>query len=226
MAKPQHIAIQLGGYSYYSKKYKIRLDEVYRRSFFKIKDLLDFQIDSNIPIVTVGVLSTKVKDFSDFSLIMDHLIEFLEMLKTYNRLFKDKVKVSIHGKWYDLPGRVVESLKEILEETKDYDSYFLNLCINYDGQQEIVDACKILSRRVKAGRLEPENISEKDIRDNIYSSYFLPPDLVIRTGRDRVTKGFLLWESTKSHMHFSNSSWLEFSDFHLRRAIDEWNHYR
>ena len=109
-------------------------DKIYDGMLMKIKDVIRYQTCFDIPIVTLFVVNSKVKDEEDFSEQMDALGDFFRMLARNNLVFNNKVKVSIFGKWYDLPSRVVEPIKKVIEETKDYDSFFLNLCINYDGQ--------------------------------------------------------------------------------------------
>lgn len=220
--KPRHIAISMGGHLSYSKKYNIAVEQLYSRVFMKINDIIDFQIKMNIPIMTLHLLTGKAKSFENFPNVVDALVEFFDRLKN-NRIISDnKVKVSILGKWYDLPGRLVEPIKTVIEGTKDYDTFFLNLCINYDGQEEIVDACRMIGRKIQAGKIDPEVIDKDAIKDVIYSSYFLPPDIMIKTGRRKSLKGFLLWDSTNSHIYFSNKLWLELDREDMMKAIAEW----
>ncbi len=51
---------------------------------------------------------------------------------------------------------------------------------------------------MKAGKLDPESIGRSEIKDNIYASYFLPPDLLIKTGTSMKLDGFLLWDSVNA----------------------------
>jgi len=220
--KPYHIAISLDGIKLYSVKHKILLKDAYKRAFIKIKNMLALQVKENIPIVTLYVLPSEIKEESARESMIDAFVEFLDSFKINPLLFENKVKVSIIGKWYDLPSRAIDQLKDIIEETKDYDSFFLNLCVNYDGREEIVDACRLIARKIAAGRIDPEAIDASDIKDNIYSSYFLPPDLVIKTGKSRRLKGFLLWDTTHSHIYFADKGWLELSQRDFMKAIEKW----
>ncbi|MBU0536015.1 MAG: di-trans,poly-cis-decaprenylcistransferase [Nanoarchaeota archaeon] len=219
---PKHVALTMGGQLDHARASNMTIEEVFKRMFSKINWLIDLQINNNIPIVTVYVLTSKVKDSPHFSLIMDKMIEFFENLKNNSRIYENKMKVSVLGKWYDLPGRAIEPLKAMIDETRDYDSFFLNLCINYDGKDEIVDACKIIGRRIAAGKIDADTIDKEAIKDNIYSSYFLPPDLLIKTGMDKKLGGFLLWDTTDSHVCFSGRTWLRFNEADFERAVDEW----
>ncbi len=220
--KPNHIAVSMDGVKLYSVRHKILLKDAYKKAFLKIKNLLALQIRENVPIVTLYVMPSTADDATREAMI-DALVEFIERFKMSPILYDHKVKVSIIGKWYDLPGRAIEQLKDIIDQTKDYDTFFLNLCVNYDGREEIVDACRLIARKITAGRLDPEAISMDDIKENVYSSYFMPPELLIKTGKSRRLKGFLLWDSTHSHVHFTDKGWIELSERDFMKAIKLWN---
>lgn len=218
---PKHIALMVSGQMLAKTDLK-SITEFYRKKFAKIRWIMDIQIRRNIPIMTVYVLSPSVKNSEHFSLIMDKLAEFFDGLKSNEEVQRNKVKISVLGKWYDLPGRVIDSIKAVIDETKDYDSFFLNLCINYDGREEVVDACKMVARKIQAGKFDPESIDKETIKDSIYSSYFLPPDLMIKTGKEKKLRGFLLWDATESHIYFSGKDWLQFNEKDFDRAVSDW----
>lgn len=221
--KPKHIALTMGGNLSYSRRHNLPIDRVYSMVFSKINDMISMQTSMGIPIITLNVLTSKAKSFENYSNIMDVMVDFFEKLRGNKIVSENKVKISVLGKWYDLPGRVVEPIKAVIDYTRDYDNYFMNLCINYDGKDEIVDACKMLGRKIQAGKLDADAISQESIKENVYSSYFMPPDIIIKTGRSKRLKGFLLWDSTNSYIYFAGKSWLELTRDDINRAIEEWN---
>ena len=137
-------------------------------------------------------------------------------------IHENKIKISILGKWYNLPGRVVDAIKKAINDTRDYDSFFVNFCINYDGQEEIVDAMKLIGMQIKAGRMDPELIDKDTIKESIYSSYFLPPDLMIKNGSRKETSGFLLWDSVNAKIYFTNKLWPDFDRTEFMDAIKDY----
>ncbi|MCX8147193.1 MAG: undecaprenyl diphosphate synthase family protein [Candidatus Woesearchaeota archaeon] len=217
---PKHIAIDASEADL--KNTARKPVEYYKKIFSKTSWLLNMQIKLNIPIVTINLFNYEIKESEDFPVVMDALVDFFSELKKNPLLNENKVKVSVLGKWYDLPGRVIEALKPVIDETRDYDSFFLNICLNYDGKEEIIDACKIIAKKIQAGKMDAEAINKEAIKDNIYSSYFLPPDMLIKLGNERKLHGFLLWDATESYVYFSTKSWLEFDEKHLYYAIKEW----
>ena len=70
-----------------------------------------------------------------------------------------------------------------------------------------------------AEKMDVDQIDMEMIKDNIYSSYFLPPDLIVKTGTGRRLHGFLLWDSSTSVIYFSNVLWNEMKEKDFIKAI-------
>ena len=113
---------------------------------------------------------------------------------------------------------VLEKLKNLASCTKDYDHFFLNFCINYDGQEEIVDAIRILSRQLLAGKVSPENINKEMIKENLYSSYFIGPDLMIKNS-DSKMDSFLLWDCVGAKRVFTSKDFPDLTKSEVEKII-------
>ena len=221
---PLHVAVTMEGIATYCKKYKIEYAPTYQKGFALLKDILEYQTKSGIPLFTIqGLSETSHKDSEHYSLLLDALVIFLQELGKFPPVHKHKVKISVLGKWYALPGKIIDPIKSIIDETKDYDSFFFNLCINYNGQEEIVDACKLIGRQVRADKLDPEGITKDIIKEHCYSSYFLPPQLMIKTGVTQTIPGLLLWDSSLCKIHFTKKYWPELKVNDISKAIKEFS---
>jgi len=219
MRLPKHIAISMKGHDLWARDNRKSIEKTYESMFPRINELIRLQTSLDIPIITIHLLDTKTKESEYFSVLMDALAEFIESLAINPEIFENKVKISVFGKWYNLPSRVIEPIKRAIDETKDYDSFFLNLCINYDGQEEIVDSCKLIGRKIQAKKIDFESIDAEMVKDNLYSSYFLPPDLIIETGTEKKIGGFLLWDSVHAVIYFSDINWMDFDEDDFIDAI-------
>jgi len=216
---PKHIAINIKGHYAWAKKRKKDIAETYANGFGVMKRLIKDQIDFEIPVVSLYLLSEQMPNSEQFQLYREKLVDFLSELREYQLIHENKVKISVWGKWYNLPSNIVEHIKFLIDETKDYDGFFLNLCINYNGQEEIVDACKLIARKVRAEKLEPEAISKELLKENLYCSAFLPPDLIIITGYRKELSGLLLWDAAFARLYFANKPWPEFKADDLIDAL-------
>ena len=214
-----HVAVTMNGIRPFSNKKKIPLDESYKKGFEILDEIIEAQSEKQIPILTIYVIpETQVGD-DHFPVFLNELIRFFESIISKETIHTNKIKISILGKWYDLPGRAVEPIKKAIEETKDYDGFFLNLCINYDGQEEIVDACKLIARQIKAERIDIDNITKKTVKENTYASYFVPPDIIIKNGKLKRTAGTLLWDSSHAELIFTDKDWPEFTKHDFLKAV-------
>lgn len=210
---PKHIAIVVDGCEEYAETNQKSLDEVYETEFLNIKNIIKISTKLDIPIITFHSRN-KVSETE-----IDHLIKCFELILNWDFITENQVKISVLGKWYDLPERLLEPIKKIISETKEYDKFFVNFCINYSGKEEIVDACKLIAQQAKLDKITADKIDKSMIKENIYSSYFLPPDLMIITGSKKTTGGLLLWDSSETKIHFSNVLWPDFGKDDFLKSI-------
>ncbi|MBS3101561.1 undecaprenyl diphosphate synthase family protein [Candidatus Woesearchaeota archaeon] len=214
----RHIAASLDDVSGWCRKNNASNEEGFRRYFSLLGRLPELQARLNIPVLTVNLGSENIEKSDDYLVFCSCIAGFFDELPNKEVIVKHRVKISIFGKWYNMPGKAVESLKKAIEETKEYDGFFLNFCINYDGQDEIVDACRVIAKQVELGKLDPEMITKEAIKENIYSSYFLPPDVVLVYGEERLT-GLLLWDSVNSRIKFAGKSFMEFDEGDFEKIL-------
>lgn len=170
-----------------------------------LKNSIEVGTKLDIPVLTFQLHSGKVHEED-----IDFLMTAIVSLNQWDYIHENQIKVTVLGKWYDLPNRLVSPIKELIDSTKDYDKFFINICLNYDGQEEIVDACKLIARQVKMGKIDPIGIDKNVVKENLYTSYFLPPDMIIKTGEDPSLHGFLLWDCADSKVYFTKTHWIDF----------------
>ena len=213
----KHVAVSLDDISDWCRKSNIGINEGCERYFKLLNNLLESQARLNIPIFTVYLLQENAEKSDDYIAFCDYMADFFNGILGSKMVQNNKTKISVFGKWYNLPGKAVEALKKAIEETKDYDSFFANFCINYDGQEEIVDACKVVAKQVELGKIDTEMITKDTIKENIYSSYFMPPDMILIYGEKKLT-GLLLWDSVNSKAVFAGKSFMEFEEGDLENS--------
>lgn len=217
---PKHVAITTHGIIKWAAENKISPEEAYKKSNLLINEAIETQIKNNIPILTIYLMRSDIKEDESFSIIIDSMIALFKEISGSEIISKNMVKISVLGKWYDFPGRAVDIIKEAIDKTKEYDNFFVNFCINYDGQEEIVDACKLIARQIKADKIDVDSINKETIKENIYSSYFLPPDLIIKNGKKNLMPGLLLWDSVNSKIFFTGKLWPDFGKSDFAKALE------
>ena len=163
----KHIAISVKDVIGWAQKNDKPFEEAFLRRNTIITDLINLMVKKNIPIMTIYLLSEKNEKAQSHDVIVESLIEFFKQLKEEQIINEKQIRISVLGKWYSLPGMVVESIKQMIDKTKDYDNFFLNFCVNYDGREEIIDAFKLIHKEIKELDIENETKLTKDtIKEN------------------------------------------------------------
>lgn len=132
-----------------------------------------------------------------------------------------KVRVRFIGRIRLLPAWLRKKISAVEEKTKGYKNHALNIAIAYGGQQEITDAVRAISQKLFKGILSPASISDRVVREHLYTNGQPAPDLIIRTGGERRLSNFLPYQSAYSELMFLDKRWPEFSRDDLVACIDE-----
>ena len=88
-----------------------------------------------------------------------------------------------------------------------------------DCRREIVNSFRQLAEQVKNGSLEPSDITEQMISDNMYLPDVPDPELIIRPSGEMRLSNFLLWESAYSEFWVSDTLWPDFGYEDLTQAF-------
>jgi len=83
----------------------------------------------------------------------------------------------------------------------------------------LANAVRDICEKVERGELEPDEVDEDLIGNNLYTADLPDPDLIIRTSGEERLSGFLLWQSAYSELYFCEANWPEFDRVNFLRAI-------
>jgi len=202
---PKHIAISTRSLKLYKKKDS----DIIVLATNKIMNFIEWQFKLNIPILTIKI-----------STHCDEDIKFVNNL--FSKLNDDnkelKARIMIIGQWFNLPQELTEKAKILMEKTKDYDQFFINFLIKYSGKEELVSAIKLLTIKAKDDKIDANKIGAEVIKESLYTSYFIPPDLIIECGYKY--SGILLWDSFGASIYFKGSKhWLDFDRTDFNEAL-------
>jgi len=124
------------------------------------------------------------------------------------------------GRLDHLPDAVMDEVKITLEETNRNDGLQLVLALNYGSRAEITDAVRAIADKVKAGALNPRDITEETISNHLYTAGWPDPDLLIRTAGEMRISNYLLWQISYAELFVSPVLWPDFDEGHLQEAIE------
>ncbi|MFA5029594.1 MAG: polyprenyl diphosphate synthase [Patescibacteria group bacterium] len=219
MSGLNHLAIIMDGNRRWAKEHGLPTLEGHRRGYNKLKEVGEWCIDRGIKTLTIYAFSTENWNRSEEE--VGYLMDLLHraLTKEVAEFNRRGIKLKIIGSRERLSEKLKTAIIEAEEATKNNERGLLNICLNYGGRLEIVEAVKKI---VQSGRPAQE-IDENLISQNIWLAGQTDPDLIIRTSGEQRLSGFLTWESVYSELLFVKCHWPEFSQTDLDTAIEEFN---
>jgi undecaprenyl diphosphate synthase len=128
------------------------------------------------------------------------------------------VRIVVSGRRDELSPKMRERIDEAIERTARNTNGVLNICLNYGGRAEIVDAV----RSLVLDHVPADEVDEAAITARLYVPDLPEPDLIIRTAGERRVSNFLLWQSAYSEMLVSETLWPDFGLEDLKAALADY----
>jgi tritrans,polycis-undecaprenyl-diphosphate synthase [geranylgeranyl-diphosphate specific] len=220
---PKHIGIIMDGNRRFAKRIMAKPWQGHEWGAKKLEEVLKWCQEYKIKELTVYTFS--VQNFNrpkkEFDFLMKMFAENFDKLKSDKRIYENEIKVNVIGRLWLFPKEVQERLYEIMELTRNHKKYTINFAMAYGGQEEVIDAVLKIAEKVKKGTLDINQINDAVFRKNLY----LPnePDLIIRTGGEKRTSNFLVFQGAYSEYIFVEKMWPEFEKEDFVHCIQEYS---
>lgn len=222
MKIPKHIAFILDGNGRWAQERGLKRSAGHEEGFKTLRKICKYILKRGVEVLSVYAFSCE--NFNRSKEEVDYLMDlFIRGIKSYSEeLHKENIKVLFSGiRKEPLPIKVINNMNEMEEKTKNNTKGIFNICINYDGQQEIVDATNNLIADINKGVIK-EPIDKEILNRYLYQE--LPPvDLVIRTSGEQRLSGFMLWQSSYAEFYFPKKYFPEFTEEDFDIALDVYN---
>lgn len=211
---PNHVAIIVDGNGRWAKERGLSRLKGHDAGFENLKTIGKYILSKGVKYLSLYCFSTE--NFKRDKDEVDHLMDIFVLMykKDKNFFLNNNIKVVFSGRDEPLPKKVIEARNSLTEITKDCTGGTLNICMNYGGRAEIVDAYK---------KMLNDGIKEEEITEELVSKYMyqdLPDvDLMIRTSGEIRLSNFLLWQNSYAEFYFSDKMFPEFSSTDFDEAI-------
>ena len=222
---PVHIGIILDGNRRWIKRRGIKESTLkgHLVGYNTLKKIIKSSYNIGTKYLSVYALSTDnvaKRSKKEINYLYELLLKGMEEVFEEPLTFEKEVRIQVFGRIEGLPKEFQEKIKKIHESTKNHNKYFLNLCILYDGQEEIVDAVKKI---IKKG-IPHDKISKEIIKQNLYTHNIPEADYIIRTGMEDGARisGFLLWDASYAEFRFRKELWPDYNEEMLLEDLKEY----
>ena len=209
---PQHVAIVMDGNGRWAKKRFMPRLAGHREGLEALKRCVRACAQRGVKILTVFAFSSENwnRPADEVSGLMDLL--FKAVTKEVPELHAQGIQLHFVGERSALSASMRHALSEAEHTTRDNQQLILNVCVNYGGRWDMVQAAAKLAR-------QGQEMTEESLQQALALSHVPDPDLLIRTGGEQRISNFLLWQTAYSELYFCDTLWPEFDEQSLDAAL-------
>jgi undecaprenyl diphosphate synthase len=211
---PRHVAIVMDGNGRWAKKRFLPRVAGHKQGVEALRKTVRHCLDRGVGVLTVFAFSSEnwLRPADEVGALMELLA--LALTREVPQLQANGLQLHFPGKKQGLSPRIVQALQDAEDASANNQRLVLNVCFNYGGRWDIVDAAQRL-----AATGQP--ITEESLSAHTALAHVGDPDLVIRTGGERRISNFLLWQSAYSEFYFSDVLWPDFGPQALDAALSD-----
>lgn len=218
---PYHMGIILDGNGRWATMRNKSRNEGHIAGYENLKKIASYILKKGVKILSVYAFSTEnfKRSTEEVSFLMAF---FIKLFKTEKKHFlKENIKVVFSGKKEGLSNNLWNAMKQLEEDTKNNTKGVLNICLNYGGKDEIINATKNIVNDVINNIINIKDINEETYNNYLYNN--LPPiDFLIRTSGEKRTSNFMIWQSSYAELYFPTVLFPDFDEKEVDKALIEY----
>lgn len=216
---PEHLAIIMDGNGRWAKQKGLLRTLGHESGTKSVKKTVESCAKLGIKNLTLYAFSTE--NWNRPKLEVDTLMKLLisSLKKEMKTLIENNIRLNAIGNLTNLPVKVQKELNEVIQKTSENTRMTLTLALSYGAREELIQAVKKISDKVKNNIISIDTIDESIINKHLYTHNLPDVDLVIRTSGEHRISNFLLWQIAYAEFYFINVLWPDFSEEDLYTAI-------
>jgi len=216
---PTHLAIIMDGNGRWAKQQGKLRAFGHENGTKTVKKIVEACAKLGIKFLTLYTFSTE--NWNRPKIEVDILMKLLigSLKKELKTLQNNNIRLNTIGNINSLPSGVRIELLEVMEQTKNNTAMTLTLALSYGSRDEIINAVKNITEKVKNNIISIDTIDESIINQHLYTQNMPDVDLLIRTSGEHRISNFLLWQIAYAEFYFTDVLWPDFKEAHLQEAI-------
>ena len=215
---PTHVAIIMDGNGRWATRQGKKRTDGHYAGYQRLKKTGLYILNQGVKYLSVFAFSTEnfKRSEEEVSYLMNLFVEGFK--SDANFFVKNNVKVIFSGREKPLSDKVLKVMKRLEEKTKSCTGGILNVCLNYGGQTEIVDACKKVIEDYKENKINLNDLNQDNFYKYLYND--LPPvDLMIRTSGELRISNFMLYSLAYAELYFTETCFPDFDEKEFDKAL-------
>jgi len=216
---PKHLAIIMDGNGRWAKQKGLLRALGHESGTKSVKKTIESCAKLGIECLTLYAFSTENwnRPKLEVEALMRILIKALK--KELKTLQENNIKLNAIGNLKKLPKSAHNQLLDVINDTKNNTRMTLTLALSYGSREELVNAVKNISNKVKNNIISIDSIDDSIINEHLYTRNLPEVDLLIRTSGEHRISNFLLWQIAYAELYFTDILWPDFKEENLYEAI-------
>ncbi len=209
---PRHIAIIMDGNGRWAKKRGLPRTAGHKIGAETFRDIAAYCRELGVEYLTVYAFSTEnwKRPKDEVDTIMGLLEQYLQ--EAINTMEKDQIRLRILGDATALSPKLQRMIDEANTVSSRNTGFQANICLNYGGRAEILQAARLCAENGEAW-------TEENFEKYLWSHDIPDPELIIRPSGELRLSNFLLWQCAYSEFYFCDTLWPDFDRKELDKAI-------
>lgn len=209
---PVHVAMIMDGNGRWAKSHGFVRSDGHAEGVSTVHRVTKLSSDLDIKYLTLYAFSTE--NWSRPKEEVDTLMYLIgwAIERELPELLENNVRINLLGEIERIPEDARQRLFYARNATAHCTGLQLNMCLSYSARWEITEAVRKLSALAAEGKLNPEDINEDTVAENLTTAGIPDPDLLIRTGGEHRISNYLLWQIAYSELYFTPALWPDFTD--------------
>lgn len=218
---PTHIAIIMDGNGRWAKSRGLPRTAGHRQGAESVKTAIKAAMELNVSYLTLFGFSSE-----NWQRPADEVDELMGLLRRYlksemSNLHEKGIRLRVIGDRARFDDDIITLIDRAEELTRANTKLNLTIALSYGSRAEITSAARALAQQVVDGKLNPADIDENKLSNELYTTDIPDPDLIIRTSGEKRISNFLLWQAAYAEFVFLETSWPDFSKQDMENAIAE-----
>lgn len=209
---PAHVAVVMDGNGRWAKARFLPRVEGHRRGMAALKRLTEAARKAGIRHLTVFAFSSEnwKRPADEVNALMRFFVDGLT--REAEPLSEAGIRLHVVGDTKVFSPELQAAIRTAEQMTEGAQAMTLNICANYGGRWDVVDA---VNRLVCDGK----PVTVETVTDAVSMQWAGPVDLMIRTGGEQRISNFLLWQLAYAELWFTEVLWPDFSEADFNEAL-------
>lgn len=219
---PRHVAIIMDGNGRWAHSRGMERVFGHQNGVEAVRQTVNAAVEIGVQYLTFFAFSTEnwERPKVEIQALMELLVKAVK--DETPELHRKEVKLMAIGDLKSLPKYCQKELQHAIDLTKNNTRLTLIIALSYSSRWEITHAVKLISEKVQAGTIKPEEVTQELFESHLQTAGIPDPDLLVRTSGEQRISNFLSYQLAYSELYFPCVLWPDFRKEHFFQAIREY----